>query len=227
MSFLQGTTVNFIRSVMVVILLILIFDKELSAGKYFTFLFYSFFLFNPLQELGNVIIAYREAEVSLLNFSRILSLPKEKRPENPEPIGRVTKLKFDNVSFRHQSASSNALNEISFATNNGQTIAFVGPSGSGKTTLVKLLVGLYPPKGGTIQYNNISSANINLDELREKIGFVTQDTQLFSGTIRENLLFVRPDATDEECLMVLQKAACQSLLARADKGWILLSEKEV
>jgi len=218
MSFLQGTTVNFVRSVMVVVLLILIFDNELSAGKYFTFLFYSFFLFNPLQELGNVIIAYREAEVSLLNFNRILNLPKEAKPQNPEPVGRITTLSFNNVSFKHQSASSNALNDISFATNNGQTIAFVGPSGSGKTTLVKLLVGLYPPREGTILYNNISGARINLDELREKIGFVTQDTQLFSGTIRENLLFVRPDATDEDCLLVLQKAACQTLLARADKG---------
>jgi len=218
MSFLQGTTVNFIRSVMVVILLILIFDNELSAGKYFTFLFYSFFLFNPLQELGNVIIAYREAEVSLLNFDRILKLPKEAKPEHPETVGRITTLEFDEVSFKHQSASTNALEDISFTTNNGQTIAFVGPSGSGKTTLVKLLVGLYPPKNGAIRYNDRSSANIDLNELRNKIGFVTQDTQLFSGTIRENLLFVRPDATDEDCLTVLHKAACQSLLARADKG---------
>lgn len=218
MSFLQGTTVNFIRSVMVVILLMLIFDNEISAGKYFTFLFYSFFLFGPLQELGNVIIAYREAEVSLLNFNRILNLPKEARPKNPVHVGRVTSLSFNNVSFKHQSASSNALNKISFATHNGQTIAFVGPSGSGKTTLVKLLVGLYPPKEGAVLYNGIPSTNINLDELREKIGFVTQDTQLFSGTIRENLLFVRPDASDDECLTVLQKAACQTLLARADKG---------
>jgi ATP-binding cassette, subfamily B, bacterial len=218
MSFLQGTTVNFIRSVMVVILLMLIFENEISAGMYFTFLFYSFFLFGPLQELGNVIIAYREAEVSLLNFNRILNLPKEARPANPVHVGRITTLSFNNVSFKHQSASTNALNKISFATNNGQTIAFVGPSGSGKTTLVKLLVGLYPPKQGTILYNNTPSTQINLDELREKIGFVTQDTQLFSGSIRENLVFVRPDATDEECLTVLQKAACQSLLARADKG---------
>jgi ATP-binding cassette subfamily B protein len=218
MSFLQGTTVNFIRSVMVVILLILIFDNEISAGKYFTFLFYSFFLFSPLQELGNVIIAYREAEVSLLNFNRILNLPKEVKPKNPVTLDRVTNLSFENVSFKHQSASSNALNNISFATNNGKTIAFVGPSGSGKTTLVKLLVGLYPPKDGKILYNSISSEHINLDELREKIGFVTQDTQLFSGTIRENLLFVRPDATDEDCFSVLHKAACQSLLTRADKG---------
>jgi ATP-binding cassette subfamily B protein len=218
MSFLQGTTVNFVRSVMVVVLLILIFDNDLSPGKYFTFLFYSFFLFNPLQELGNVIIAYREAEVSLLNFDRILNLPKEVKPENPQHIDRITTLSFNQVGFKHQSASTNALNRISFATNNGQTIAFVGPSGSGKTTLVKLLVGLYPPKEGTILYNNIPSHDVDLNELREKIGFVTQDTQLFSGTIRENLLFVRPEATDEECLMVLQKAACQSLLARADRG---------
>jgi ATP-binding cassette, subfamily B, bacterial len=218
MSFLQGTTVNFVRSVMVVILLLLIFDNEIPPGKYFTFLFYSFFLFGPLQEIGNVIIAYREAEVSLINFNRILNLPKEVVPQNPVKVGRITSLRFDNVSFKHQSANSNALNEISFATRNGQTIAFVGPSGSGKTTLVKLLVGLYPPKDGQILYNDVPSTDINLNALREKIGFVTQDTQLFSGTIRENLLFVRPKATDEECLAVLQKAACQTLLARADKG---------
>jgi ATP-binding cassette subfamily B protein len=218
MSFLQGTTVNFIRSVMVVILLLLIFDNDISAGKYFTFLFYSFFLFGPLQELGNVIIAYREAEVSLLNFDRILNLPKEAKPKNPATVGQVTTLSFNDVGFRHQSASTHALNNVSFSVRSGQTIAFVGPSGSGKTTLVKLLVGLYPPKEGTILYNDIPSTHIDLNELREKIGFVTQDTQLFSGTIRENLLFVRPEATDEECMDVLHKAACQSLLARADKG---------
>ena len=218
MSFLQGTTVNFVRSVMVVILLLLIFDNELTPGQYFTFLFYSFFLFNPVQELGNVIIAYREAEVSLLNFNRIINLPKEAKPVNPVQVGRITNLSFDHVSFKHQSARTNALNDISFATNNGQTIAFVGPSGSGKTTLVKLLVGLYAPKEGRVLYNNVSGTEIDLNDLRNKIGFVTQDTQLFSGTIRENLLFVRPNATDEECMEVLKKAACQSLLDRADKG---------
>ncbi|MBT1686818.1 ABC transporter ATP-binding protein [Dawidia soli] len=218
MAFLQGTTVNFVRSVMVVILLILIFDSELSAGKYFTFLFYSFFLFNPLQELGNVIMAYREAEVSMANFHRILTLPKEAKPQNPVEVGTIHTLRFDNVSFQHLSASTPALKNISFAAHAGETIAFVGPSGSGKTTLVKLLVGLYPPKDGAILYNTVSGKDINLDALREKIGFVTQDTQLFSGTIRENLQFVRPGATDAECMDVLHKAACQSLLARADKG---------
>src|SRR5690606_9813544 len=85
-------------------------------------------------------------------------------------------------------------------------------------TLVKLLVGLYSPLAGSINYNKISSDKINLDDLRKQIGFVTQDTQLFAGTIRENLLFVKPDATDEQILDALHKAACHTLLARADKG---------
>ncbi|RZK48978.1 MAG: ABC transporter ATP-binding protein [Pedobacter sp.] len=218
MSFVQGTTVNLVRSVMVVVLLVLIFDNTISPGQYFSFLFYSFFLFGPLQELGNVILAWREAEVSLGNFKQILATPIEAKPKNPNPIGTIETLQFKEVSFKHLSGVNNALNHISFETHQGETIAFVGPSGSGKTTLVKLLVGLYQPVEGEIHYNGVASKNIDLDHLREKIGFVTQDTQLFSGTIRENLQFVKPGATDEECLLVLKQAACGNLLARADKG---------
>ncbi|MCQ6960518.1 ABC transporter ATP-binding protein [Mucilaginibacter aquariorum] len=218
MSFVQGTTVNFVRSVMVVVLLLLIFKETISPGQYFSFLFYSFFLFNPLQELGNVILSWREAEVSLGNFKKILSIPIDAKPDKPVLLEKVDTLTFSDVSFKHLTANRNALNHISFKTNSGETIAFVGPSGSGKTTLVKLLVGLYQPLEGDILYNNILSKDIDLDQLREKIGFVTQDTQLFSGTIRENLLFVNPTATDEECMNVLQRAACQTLLARADNG---------
>ena len=218
MSFVQGTTVNLVRSSMIVVLLLLIFDNTISPGQYFSFLFYSFFLFGPLQELGNVILAWREAEVSLGNFKKILSTPVDKKPANPISIKKINELSFRSVSFKHLTANRNALENISFDTHSGQTIAFVGPSGSGKSTLVKLLVGLYPAKDGEILYNGSPSNAIDLDALREKIGFVTQDTQLFSGTIRENLLFVNPTATDEECYKVLQQAACQTLLARADKG---------
>ena len=111
-----------------------------------------------------------------------------------------------------------AVDHISFQLREKQTLGVVGESGSGKTTLVKMLVGLYRPLKGTIRYNQSDYDTVSLDELRNQIGFVTQDTQLFSGTIRENLLFVNPAATDDECLDVLKKAACQSLLARADKG---------
>lgn len=218
MSFVQGTTVNLVRSTMVVVLLMLIFDKAITPGQYFSFLFYSFFLFGPLQELGNVILTWREAEVSLGNFKKILNTPIDIKPANPSPINKVENLEFNNVSFRHLTGKHNALNQISFKVNNGETIAFVGPSGSGKTTLVKLLVGLYQPVEGEVFYNSVSGKQIDLDQLREKIGFVTQDTQLFSGTIRENLQFVKPLATDEDCMRVLHQAACHNLLARADKG---------
>ncbi|MDB5156670.1 MAG: ATP-binding cassette protein [Mucilaginibacter sp.] len=218
MSFIQGTVVNLVRSAMIVVLLMLIFKHTLTPGNYFQFLFYSFFLFNPLQELGNVIQSWREAQVSLANFKKIIETPIDIKPEKPVLVEKITKLNFDNVTFKHLTANRNALNHISFETHTGETIAFVGPSGSGKTTLVKLLVGLYQPLEGDISYNGILSKEIDLDQLREKIGFVTQDTQLFSGTIRENLLFVRPDATDEECLDVLQRAACQTLMARASNG---------
>ncbi|MGI4021599.1 MAG: ABC transporter ATP-binding protein [Janthinobacterium lividum] len=218
MSFAQGTTVNLVRSTMLVVLLILIFEKTISAGQYFTFLFYSFFLFNPLQELGNMILSWREAEVSLNNFKQILSTEIDVKPANPVHLPKINTLTFDKVSFRHLTGNRNAITDIAFSVEKGETIAFVGPSGSGKTTLVKMLVGLYQPLSGKVLYNDISSSDIDLDQLREKIGFVTQDTQLFSGTIRENLQFVQPNATDEECLAVLQKAACYNLLARAEKG---------
>lgn len=218
LSFIQGTAVNFLRTCIMFVMLFLIFQREISVGQMFSLMFYSFFIFGPLQELGNVINTFREAEVSLANFEKIMSTPKEPKPESPIRIETVDSLEFKGVSFQHQSSNSKAISDINFSVKAGETIAFVGPSGSGKTTLVKLLVGLYQPIEGQIFYNTVSGKEIDLDLMRERIGFVTQDTQLFAGTIRENLLFVNPNATDQECHDVLMKAACQNLLARADKG---------
>ncbi len=218
LSFIQGTVVNFIRTSILFLMLYLIYIQAITVGEFFSLFIYSFFIFGPLQSLGDIINTYREAEVSLNNFEDILKLPIESKPELPATINEVNRLEFQNISFKHLTANKNALDKISFQTKKGETIAFVGPSGSGKTTLVKLLVGLYIPNSGRILYNSFPGEEINFDLLREKIGFVTQDTQLFSGTIKENLLFVRTNATDEECSEVLRKAACDSLLARADKG---------
>jgi ATP-binding cassette subfamily B protein len=218
LSFIQGTFVNLMRNGILMMMLYLIFSDKITVGQFFSLFIYSFFIFGPLQELGNIINIYREAEVSLNNFKTILSRPKEEKPASPQTIGVMKQLAFEQVSFKHRSARLAALEEVSFEVNMGETIAFVGPSGSGKTTLVKLLVGLYPPQQGTVSYNGISSANIDLDELRAGIGFVTQDTQLFAGSIRENLLFAAPDATDEACLDALNRAACHNLMARAEQG---------
>jgi ATP-binding cassette subfamily B protein len=218
LSFIQGTAVNALRTSILFLMLYLIFRQEITIGQFFSLMIYSFFIFTPLQELGNVINIYRETEVSLQNFQQILDTPRDPKPTDPEPVDELMTLQFERVSFQHQSSSCLALDEIGFSAARGDTIAFVGPSGAGKSTLVKLLVGLYAPKSGAILYNGISSDRVDLDLLRETIGFVTQDTQLFSGSIRENLLFVNPEATDEECMEVLQQAAAHSLLSRADRG---------
>ncbi|HKE58338.1 MAG TPA: ABC transporter ATP-binding protein, partial [Pyrinomonadaceae bacterium] len=218
LSFIQGTCVNALRTSILGLMLYLIFTREITVGQFFSCWIYSFFIFGPLQEVGNVTNIYRETEVSLNNFETILKMEKEPRPARPVLLTGLANVEFDNVVFQHQTAVTKALDGISFAASLGQTIAFVGPSGSGKTTLVKLLVGLYRPQSGDVRYDGFSIHDIDLDGLRERIGLVTQDTQLFSGSIRENLLFVNPTASDDECMTVLKKAACHSLLARADKG---------
>ena len=217
-SFIQGTMVNFLQQLITFTLLWLIFRNSITPGQYLSLVFYSFFLFAPMQEIGNIIISYREAEASLNNFHNLMLKSPELKPAKPEIIHNIEELEFINVKFKHQSAQHPALNDISFDVKKGETIAFVGPSGSGKTTLVKLLVGLYIPQQGNIRYNKIDRDDIDFDALRTQIGFVTQDTQLFAGTIKENLLFVNPFATDEEILDALKKASCNTLLARADKG---------
>jgi ATP-binding cassette subfamily B protein len=217
-SFIQGTFVNLLRQAIVMTLLIYIFKGTISPGQYLTLLFYSFFIFGPMQEIGTVIMSYREAEASLNNIKELFKKPVEYTPEKPEAMHGIELVAFNNVTFKHNSASRPALEDISFEVKLGETVAFVGPSGSGKTTLVKLLVGLYHPNSGHILYNGHNETNIDYEELRHQMGLVTQDPQLFSGTIKENLLFVNPSATDEDINSVLQKAACQNLLARAEKG---------
>lgn len=218
LSFIQGTTVNFLRTCLVFLLYYLLFHDTISLGQVMTLMFYSFFIFGPLQEMGNVIATYREAQASLKNFEDLMAMPPEPQAAKPVALGPLSKFTFQNVSFRHKTGKTNAVSSVNFEVNKGETIAFVGPSGSGKTTLVKLLVGLYQPTEGVILYDEINGREIEMSQLREQIGMVTQDTQLFAGTIRENLLFVRPQATDEEILTALQKASCQKLLDRAEFG---------
>ena len=217
-SFIQGTFVNTLRQIILFLLMWMIFRKEMQPWELATMQIFSFFVFGPLQEIGNIILTYREAQASLENFETLMKKDPEPKAANPKHLGKIETLEFENVGFKHKTASQKAINEISFKVNTGETIAFVGPSGSGKTTLMKLLVGLYRPQQGRILYNNIDENNIDFDDLRNQIGFVTQDTQLFSGTIRENLVFVNPEATDDEVMDVLNKASCTNLVARADKG---------
>ena len=217
-SFIQGTFVKTLRQVILFILMYLIFHNQMNAGQLVTMQIFSFFVFGPLQEIGNILLSYREAEASLNNFHNLMIKDPELEPANPKALNNIETLFFKAVSFKHKSATHKAINNISFDAKIGETVAFVGPSGSGKSTLMKLLVGLYRPLEGKIMYNNLDETEIHFDDLRKQIGFVTQDTNLFSGTIRENLMFVNPAASEETLNDVLIKASCTGLLARAENG---------
>lgn len=217
-SFIQGTMVNFLRQVITFTLMWLIFKQILTVGQLISLQFYSFFIFGPLQEIGSIIMSYRETEASLNNFNTLMQKPIEQVPANPVAIGEINNLSFKNVGFQHQTANFKAIDDISFDAKIGETIAFVGPSGAGKSTLVKLLVGLYQPQEGEILVNEVNTNKIDMGVLRNQISFVTQDTQLFAGTIKENLAFVAPNATEEEMLIALEKASCKNILDKGGDG---------
>jgi ATP-binding cassette subfamily B protein len=217
-SFLQGTLVNTLRQVILFLLMWLVFRDDMQPHEMVTMQFFSFFIFGPLQEIGNIILSYREAEASIGNYHQLMQKQPESTPENPTHLGNIEELAFNEVGFKHLTAKQKAIDGISFKVQRGETIAFVGPSGSGKTTLMKLLVGLYRPQEGKILYNGLDENEIDFEDLRKQIGFVTQDTQLFSGTIKENLLFVNPNATEEDIQLALDKSSCHTLLTRADNG---------
>src|ERR1035437_2826356 len=160
LSFIQGTVVNGLRNGILFLMLYLVFTHGITYGQFFALYIYSFFIFSPLQELGNIINTFREAEVSLNIFEDLLKTPIERKPANPATIGTIQSIAFEEVSFKHLASSNFALSNISFETRRGETVAFVGPSGAGKTTLVKLLVGLYPPQAGRVLYNGISGTEI-------------------------------------------------------------------
>lgn len=218
LTFLQGTILSLLKQSILFILLWLIFRKILTTGELIAMQLISTSIFGPLQDLGNIILSYREVEASIISFDQLMQKPIEKRPENPLEIGELKTIEFNNVIFRHKSAGYNSLDGISFRVRTGETIAFVGPSGAGKSTLVKLLVGLYKPVEGKILFNESPSDRIRYNELRRQIGFVTQDTYLFAGTIKDNLLFVKSDATDTELLDALHKASCDLLLKNSPGG---------
>ena len=218
LSFIQDATINVLKQSILFILLWLIFRNVLSAGELVSLQVIINIIFGPLQQMGSFILQYREAEASLELFDELMALPVETRPEDPVDIGLIERIRFEDVVFRFKDAMENAIDGISFAAELGDTIAFVGPSGSGKSTLVKLLVGLYRPNEGTSYIDEVPTNELRFNRVRRQIGFVTQDPQLFSGMIRENLQFVKADATEEEMLAALEKASAMPILERATDG---------
>ncbi len=218
LSFFQGTIINAIRSALLFLMMWLIFQKAITFGEFFSLYIYLFFIIEPLSSLGTIANTYQETRASMEKLQQILDTKPEEKPKNPVSIGSLEKIQFDHVSFAYGEGSPLSTEDIDVTIPKGKTVAFVGPSGAGKTTIVKLLLGLYKPMKGKILINGVDAETIDRDIFRQRIGYVSQDTQLFAGTIRENLLFVKPAATDEDCLEALRHASALPIIERGGKG---------
>ncbi len=224
LGFIQDTILNTLRSAILVILFWLVWRGTVSVGNFFTLYIYSFFIFNPLSEIGTVAASFQEAKAGL----EIVQKTVDKKPvdatfaqgsgEPKKKVESVDSIEFKNVDFAYRESSTNVLSQVSFMARKGQTLAFVGATGSGKTTILKLLLGLYKTKKGHITINGFDAEAIDYDFLRRRIGYVSQDTQLFTGTVRENLQFVKADASDQECMEALGLASVLGIVQKSNKG---------
>ncbi len=194
LSFIQGTFVNFLRTSILFLMLYLIFTQRISVGQFFSLFIYSFFVFGPLQELGNVVNTYRETEASMQNFEEILALPPEPRPANPMPINSLETLEFDAciVPAPNGNSSGGRRHHVRGLSRRDHRVC--GSFGRRQNDAGQALGRLVSAPGRSHSCTTVcAKIEIATEALREKIGFVTQDAQLFSGSIRENLAVREPD----------------------------------
>ena len=217
-TFIAGAALSAARAIVMLTMLWLIYQRAISVGEFLAmFLYLISNAFTPLTDLGILVVRYQEARATFGQLDEVMNIPTETTSASAVRLGTLENIRFERVSLTYPTGAS-ALRSVSFELNAGQTVAFVGPSGSGKSTIVKLLVGLYPPTGGTITFNGLDSALVDHDDLRRRIGLVTHDTHLFAGTIRENLHVGAPDASDRECVAAMEHAAATPILERGGRG---------
>lgn len=218
LEFFQGTLINFVRVCLLGTMFWLVWSQKISLGQFFSLYFYSFFIFSPLYQFGTVMQNYQEAKASDQLVKELLTLWDDSMVHYGHArLHAIDGVQFDDVSFAYTPDKS-VLHDVSWSAAQGQTIAFVWPSGSGKSTIIKLLLWLYQPTAGSISINGENLTHYNPEALKQSVWYVSQESQLFAGTIRGNLLFVKPDATDEEMLSVLDSAQIKQLILDNAEG---------
>ena len=200
-------------------LLMMRYDSDLTVGDITVLVALLSRMYVPVNQLLNIQVDWIR---SMAMFSRIFDyfdMPQEIRnPVNglrtAHPTGEV---EFQNVYFAYNPERT-ILKNVSFRLKYGKSVAIVGPSGSGKSTLINLIPRLYDATGGTVMFNGVDVKKLDLVFLRSNIGIVTQDTYLFNGTIRDNLLYAKPAATEEELIEVCKKANIYDFIMSCEDG---------
>jgi ATP-binding cassette subfamily B protein len=218
LDFVQGTLLNAISAGIQFTMFMFIFNGIITLGEYMTLWVYTFFVFEPLRALGMVATSYQEAKASLGQLEEIFKIKPVPTPPDAVVLKKLEDISYQDVSLSYKGADREAVSGVSLDIKSGESVAFVGPSGSGKSTMIKLLSGLYEPTSGSVSYNGSDLKKVHVGELRRRMGLVAQETQLFSGTVRENLLFVKPTATDEECLNALELAQAKTILEKGENA---------
>jgi ATP-binding cassette subfamily B multidrug efflux pump len=198
-----------------------IITGALSLGEWQEFSLYLLYLFIPIAQLGFIITQLGQASASAARIFEIIDAKsditdKPNAVKLPQVKGDV---KFDNVTFRYFGGGEPVLSNVSFEAKSGQTIALLGATGSGKTTIINLLPRFYDPSEGQITIDGHELRDVTLDSLRSQIGIVLQETTLFSGTIRENIAFVKPDAKDEEIIAAAKAAQAHDFISSFPEGY--------
>jgi ATP-binding cassette subfamily B protein len=198
-----------------------IINGLLSLGAWQEFSMYLMYLFFPIMMFGMIVTQMGQAAASADRIFEILDAKSDivDKPDAiklPQVKGDV---KFENVTFRYFSGGEPVLNKVTFEAKPGETIALLGATGSGKTTIINLLPRFYDPSDGRITIDGYDLRDVTLDSLRSQIGIVLQETTLFSGTIRENIAFGKPDATLEEIQNAAKAAAAHEFILSFPDGY--------
>lgn len=198
-----------------------IVNQTLSLGDYQQFSLYLLYLFLPLGQLGFIISLLAQASASASRIFEILDTESEvKNKDNAIDLPQIKgDVEFDNVTFRYFSSGDPVLKNVSFAATSGMTVALLGATGSGKTTIINLLPRFYDVTEGAVKIDGIDVRDVTLDSLRRQIGIVLQETNLFSGTIRDNIAFGRPDASLESVIEAAKAAAAHDFIMTFPQGY--------
>ena len=203
-----------------------VFDQTLSVGALIAFQMLSGRVSQPLIAMVGLVNEYQETLLSVRMLGEVMNRKSEGRADagglRPRLAGEI---RFEQVSFRYPGATNTALNRATFTIPAGAVVGIVGRSGSGKTTLTKLIQGLYPLQEGVVRFDGMDAREIDLAHLRRQIGVVLQENFLFRGTVRENLMVAKPDASFEDIVAAAQAAGAEEFIERMPQGYDTMLEE--